>query len=70
MAARRSSSERTAYYDILEATQEVCSMDIEYEGGKQLQYPALVVSKVDFSSDADGKAMYDVEFVALAQAKL
>jgi len=54
----------------LRTSQEGFSLTREIVGGNRTQYPECRVSKVDPSSDADGKHMLDVEIIALGEKPL
>lgn len=54
----------------LRTSQEEFSITREIVGGNRTQYPVCRVSKVDPSSDADGKHMLDVEIIALGEKPL
>lgn len=54
----------------LRTSQEEFSLTREVVGGNRTQYPVCRVSKIDPSSDAEGKHMIDVEIVALGEKPL
>lgn len=54
----------------LSRTKEVFALTEEKEGGKAVQFTHCVVSKVDYSADAEGEFMDSVEVMALVQKDL
>lgn len=54
----------------LDETKETFALTRQVLGGRRMQYPICMVSKVDEEGDADGKHEYTVEIVALERKRL
>ena len=60
-------TKREVNYEKLRDTREVFGLTKQVKGGLRTQYPQVMVSKIDYSGEAEGKLTYTVEMVALEQ---
>lgn len=54
----------------LEETREVFQLTRQITGGRRIQFPTCMVSKVDDKGDAEGKHEFTVEIVALERKRM
>ena len=60
-------TKREVNYEKLRDTREVFGLTKQVKCGLRTQYPQVMVSKIDYSGEAEGKLTYTVEMVALEQ---